>query len=258
MSGGAPRPGAAGRVALRACSRGRTAVAAVAALLAAALAAFGAVPDAARAQEPGSGTDTVEVAPPEAPAMADAPTQFRVAPYAGRLSWSDPTAPAAEPEAPGPGAVALDGSGVYGVQLESRLVPYLGFRLGASYGTSEAAAPGAGPVEVNQVLGEVSTVLRLALPTMRRAGVVPFGTAGLGTVVHDPKTPDGRQLITRSQTGFLFGAGVDADLPGVSRAGLRVEWQRAEVQLENLLDPADRSSVNREADRFVGALTWAF
>lgn len=217
-SAGGPGPAAAWRLA--------AAVALAAALLASAA--------ALRAQEPtGAG------APLEDPPMARAPQQFRVALTGGALAWGEE-----------PGRASLEDGAILGLDLERRVGPFVAFRASGGYGRSRAVNDTAS-VELNQFVGDVMASLRLGFERLRRVGVVPFGTVGLATVVHDPVSDE---LVTKSQSAVAFGGGLDADLAGPF--GFRAEWRRYVVDSEDLFDPAERTGRGRVADRFYGAVYW--
>lgn len=169
--------------------------------------------------------------------MAEAPKQFRVAVTGGALSWAEE-----------PRRGSLDNGALVGLDVERRVAGYLGFRLSGGYGRTTAANDTTS-ADLNQYVADVVAALRLAVAPLRQAGVVPFGTIGLGTVVHDPESAG---LVTKSQSAVAFGAGLDADLSGAF--GIRVEWRRYIVDGEDLFDPTDRTGVGRVADRFHGGL----
>lgn len=211
-------------------SAGGPALAAAGALAAALLASVGAL----GAQEPaGVGASLEE------PPMARAPQQFRVGLTGGALAWGEED-----------GRASLEDGAILGLDLERRVGPFLAFRVSGGYGRSTATDE-ASSVKLNQFVGDVMASLRLGFERLRRVGVVPFGTVGLATVVHDPVSDD---LVTKSQSAVAFGAGLEADLAGPF--GLRAEWRRYVVDSENLFDPADRSGRGRVADRFYGAVYW--
>jgi hypothetical protein len=178
--------------------------------------------------------------------MPTAPEQFRLSVTASALSWKDEA-----------GRAQIDGGVLAGVDVESRAGSFLAFRLSGGYGSTTATAagpPGDGIPEVtdvNQYVIDLSAVLRLGLASLERAGVVPFGVAGLGAVVHDPAF---EELVTKSQSAALFGGGVDFDFS--DDFGARAEWRRYIVDAETLFDPADRTGNDRHADRFIASLYW--
>lgn len=216
--------------------RGRP-VLALPGVLAGALAVLLAPAAAGAQEEPGPSGPPDE---PEAPAMAEAPRQFHLGLTASALSWSDAAGP------------TPDASGLVGVELERLLVRFASVRLGGAYGTSTVAgAPGA--VDVNAALFEVGLTGRLDLGPMREAGVVPSAGLGIGSVVFDPVAAD---LPTRSQNAFFYGAGIEArPLP---RIGVRAEWRRYRVEMENVFEPTDRTGSDRDADRFQASVFWTF
>lgn len=210
-------------------------------LLALCLAAL--LPLPAAGQE-GSGSET----PESGPRMADAPAQFRVGAAAGVLGWPD-------------GADrSPDDGGLFGLDLERLLLPAVAIRFGASYGTTTLPSPD-DAVAADAYLVELSGVVRAAVGPFRRTGVVPFGTLGVGSLVHDP---DREGLGTVSQNALTWGAGLEArplatvDASPLAALGLRAEWRRYQVELENALDPVDRSGRTRRGDRFFVTLFWAF
>ncbi len=191
----------------------------------------------------------------EEPAMADAPDQFRVSATGGWLAWEDPGADAGVAE-----EQRVEGAALWGVELETRVGRYLAFRLGGAYGRTSitSVGPGGDPrsVDVNQVVLELVAEPRLEVGPLRRAGVVPFGLAGLGSVIHDPSTETGEfdpPLTTRSQGSLIWGGGVDVSPPVLGGAGLRLEWRRAEVQMQPIFTPTTLEGTPRGAGRFMGS-----
>lgn len=185
------------------------------------------------------------------PAMAPTPRLFRLAASAGVLAWRDES-----------GRNEIDAAPVFGLEIESRVGPWLAFRLGGAYGlTTIVAAEGVAQdgldaaaletTDAGQYLIDLAVVPRLGLPALERAGVVPYAAVGVGAVVHDPEA---EELVTRSQNALGFGGGVDVDLGGAF--GARAEWRRYLVNAEDALTPEDREGDERAADRFWGALYW--
>lgn len=206
--------------------RGRpSAAAAAAVLLAAALLA----PRAAPAQE--------EAAPPD---MATAPRPFHLGPAVSVLTWEETE------------DSTLDDVTLWGLGVERLLGSILAVRLDGGFGSGTVSGQGRA-LDVNTYLAEVTLAVRAPLAPLNRAGVVPYAVGGAGTVVHDPSDED---LSTASQNAFSYGLGVD--VRPLERFGARLEWKRYSVELEDLLDPIDRSGTNRDADRFQAALYWAF
>lgn len=188
------------------------------------------------AQEP-EAVGPGEIPPAEEPPTARAPKQFRIAVTGGALTWAE------EPERD-----AIENGAMVGLEIERRVGPFVAFRAGGGYGRSTAANDTAA-VDLNQFLADVVASLRLAFGPLRRAGVVPFGTVGLATVVQDPES---EELATKSQSAAAFGGGLDADL--ARSLGLRAEWRRYLVDSEDLFDPTDRTGKGRVVDRFYGGL----
>lgn len=173
--------------------------------------------------------------------MAEAPDRFRIAPSVSWLSWEE-------------GAPEVAGAALLGLDLESRVAPYLGFRLDGSRGRTEIVGADRS-VDAIQWMAELAAVLRASFAPLERSGVVPFGVVGAGTVVHDPDADD---LITRSQTAVSWGGGLEVD-PGIHRnVAVRLEWRRSEVQLEEMFVPTERDATGRSANRLIGTLSWAF
>lgn len=175
----------------------------------------------------------------EAPEMAEPPLQFKVAVAAGLLRWKET---AERPD--------LDDGALLGLDVESEVGRFAAFRLSGAYGRTSAAAGGMA-TDVNQYVADLAGVLRLGAEPLVEAGVVPFGVLAVATVVHDPVD---EELITKSQSAWGFGAGVDLDLS--SRLGARAEWRRYRVNTEDLFDPASRTGRERTADRLFASLYW--
>lgn len=172
--------------------------------------------------------------------LVEAPRPFRLAATGSALLWEE--APTRSPE---------DGS-VWGLDVERLLLPYAFARLGGAFGTTTVVS-GDRSADVNTYLAEVVVGPRLALPGLRRVGVVPFAAVGVGTVVHDP-TEDG--LSTRSQNAFSWGAGVEWSFR--PQLGVRAEWRRYSADLEDIFAELDRTGESRDADRLQISVFWAF
>lgn len=189
------------------------------------------------AAQAGAGGEGAERAPPEEPPMAAAPDQFRLGLTGAALWWP------VEPE-----RARVGDDGVVGIEVERRVGRFVAFRASGAYGRTTAAS-GEASTRLNQYLIDVLANLRLDVGPAHRAGVVPFGTIGLGSVIHDPEAGD---LVTKSQSAAVVGAGLDVDL---SRAfELRAEWRRYLVDSEDLFDPADRAGRGRPAHRLQAGL----
>mgnify|MGYP006295352093 CR=1 FL=1 len=190
------------------------------------------------------------------PPMADAPDQFRVSALAGWVGWDD---------ADGAGEQEVDGGSLLGLDLETRVSRYLAFRFGGGFGkTTITGTDGDGAsqtADANQYLLELTAEPRLAVGPLARTGVVPFGIVGAGSVVHDPSTEPGEfdpSLPTRSQGSLILGGGVEVSPPALGGFGLRVEWRRAEVQMQSLFAVTAREGTGRTSDRILGSLYWSF
>lgn len=171
--------------------------------------------------------------------MAEAPLQFRLSGTSGIFFWGE------EEDVP-----KLDDLALFGLDIESRVVPALAFRLGVFYGRTSAADDTLS-VDVNQWMIELMAVGRLALRPLVRAGVVPFGLIGLGSVILDPSSDDFR---TRSQGAFSIGGGIDLESRG--RWGGRIEYRHYSVSLEDVLDPLDRQGETLSADLILASIYW--
>lgn len=187
-----------------------------------------------------AGQQEGEAAEEDEPILVEAPRPFRLSASASALLWED--AATRHPE---------DGS-LWGLEVGRHLLRWAFVRLGGAFGTTTVNS-GDRSADANTYLVEVVGGPRLALPELRDVGVVPFAAAGVGTVVHDPR-PEG--LVERSQNAFTWGLGVEWTL----RAGLgvRAEWRRYTVDLQDVFSQVDRSGVGRDADRFQLSVFWAF
>lgn len=184
---------------------------------------------------------------PGDPDMATAPAQFRVGVTGSHLGWS------------GGGQTTPDDGGLWGLELERLLLPAAAIRLEASHGTTTLVSSDDAVNARTYLLG-VTGVARLALDPLESVGLVPFGTLGVGSVVHDPDRDD---LTTASQNTLTWGAGLEARpfravASRLAPVGLRVEWRRYQVELENVFDPVDLTSRTRHANRVSASLFWAF
>lgn len=213
--------------------RGPLAAALVALLLAAAGALL--APGEAVAQE---GEDVGEGE--DEPILVEAPRPFRLSASGSALLWEE--AATRSPE---------DGS-LWGLEVERLLLRWAFVRLGGAFGTTTVSS-GDRAADVNTYLFEVVGGARLAFGELRRIGVVPFVAAGVGSMVHDPR-PEG--LVERSQNSFTWGLGAEWSLrPDL---GVRAEWRRYAVDLQDVFSQVDRTGEGRDADRFQLSVFWAF
>lgn len=173
------------------------------------------------------------------PPMASSPRAFRVGVGLGLVTWSD------EPE-----RAALEEALTAGVEVESRVLAWLGFRVGVAYGRTEAVQPGR-RTGVAQYAVDLAAALHPPPSMLGGWPVAPFLATGVASVVQDPAA-DG--LSTRSQGAFTYGGGVEWDPPG--RFGGRAEWRRYSVAAQDLFDPVDRTSTRRAAHRFAVSALW--
>lgn len=177
--------------------------------------------------------------------MPEAPRQFRLSVSASGFLWEDG------------GEVRPGDLTLWGLDLERIVARHLSVRAAVGYGRGSAAGPSRS-TDVATYLVEVAAEGRLAVDPFREGAITPFALLGVGSVVHDPAAGD---LTTRSQNALSFGAGVEAGLAALgapASVGLRLEWRRYRVSLENLFDPTDRSGSDRRADRIVGTAFWEF
>jgi opacity protein-like surface antigen len=204
---------------------------------------LGALPDPGVAQEapPAARDTTVE------PEMAKAPLQFRLSATAGAFLWGEKE-----------GVVSLANLANFGIDIESRIVPAFAVRFGASYGSTTASDDTAS-IGVNQWEFGVQFVGRVAVAPFTKAGFVPYGFVGAGAISLDPRTdpnnPAEDDLITRSQSAFALGGGIDIE-PGSGRWGGRVEYRHYRVSLEDPFDPVDRTSDTLGADAIIASIYW--
>lgn len=175
----------------------------------------------------------------DVPAMAESPRQFHLGLTAGGMTWADD-------------ALAIDGTALFGLDVERLLARWASVRLAGAYGSTTVSGPERA-VPVNAAVFEVGFTFRAALASLRRAHVVPFAAFSLGSVVFDPEAAD---LATRSQNALSYGAGVEF-LP-LPRIGFRAEWRRYEVEIENLFEPIDRTGTSRHGDRIQASIFWTF
>lgn len=174
------------------------------------------------------------------PMLVEAPRPFRLSASGSALLWED-----AATRSP------ADGS-LWGLEVGRHVLRWAFVRLGGAFGTTTLNSGGRS-ADTNTYLVEVLGGPRLALPNLRRIGVVPFAAVGVGSVVHDPR-PDG--LVDRSQNAFTWGAGVEWSLR--PELGARAEWRRYSVDLQDVFDRVDRTGEGRDADRFQLSVFWAF
>lgn len=178
--------------------------------------------------------------------LVEAPFQFRVGPTVGDLSWD---------AAAGTGAQRMDDAVMWGLDVASVVGRYAGFRLGGAVGSNSISEVGRedSGIDAVQYLVDVVAEGRLAVGPLHEAGVIPIVSVGGGAVIHDP-APD--SLVTRSQSAFIWGIGVDARI--LDRVGARAEWRRVQAEIQSILDPLDRSGTTRFADRWFLGAYWAF
>jgi opacity protein-like surface antigen len=174
------------------------------------------------------------------PILVEAPRPFRLSASASALLWED--AATRSPE---------DGS-LWGLEVGRHVLRWAFVRLGGAFGTTTLSSGGRS-ADTNTYLFEVVGGPRLALRGLRRIGVVPFAAVGVGSVIHDPR-PDG--LVDRSQNAFTWGAGVGWTLR--PELGVRAEWRRYSVDLQDVFNRIDRTGEGRDADRFQLSVFWAF
>ena len=177
----------------------------------------------------------------DVPPMAETPRQFRLSITGSGLTWDDD-----------PG-LSVDGTALFGIDVERLLTRFASVRLAGSYGSTSVTGPDGATASVNAGVAELSLAGRLALPSLRRAGVVPFAGVGVGSVVFDPELGD---LPTRSQNTLVYGGGLEAQ--PFPRIGFRAEWKHYAAELENLFEPTDRTGSDRDGDRFQASVFWTF
>lgn len=190
------------------------------------------------------------------PAMADAPDQFRASVTAGWMAWDEPEAAGGE---------RVDTGALLGIDLETRVSRWVSFRFGVGYGRTTITGPDQSgttrTVDANQVVLELIAEPRLGVGPLSRAGVVPFGLLGVGSVVHDPSAEEGTfdpALPSRSQGSLMYGGGVEVAPEALGDLGVRLEWRRTDVQLQRTFVLTARDGASRGADRFMGSIYWSF
>ena len=174
--------------------------------------------------------------------MPEAPEQFRVGLTLGNLDWTE--------KAP---LNAVEDGAVWGLEVETLVHPFLGFRFGVGRSRPEVRS-GLDRASVDQYLVELLAGLRFPVGPLRRLELVPFLTGGYGSVVHAPDDRD--DLITKNQSSYLLGGGVEYN--GLPEVGVRGEWRRARIEFNDLFDPEDRGAAMREADRWILGVYWRF
>lgn len=215
-----------------AAGAGRGLPAGAAVLLAAAAGLLAVAPPLA-AQHGGDAAEEEEL-------LVEAPRPYRLAGSGSALLWDE--AATRKPE---------DGS-LWGLELERLVLEWAFARLGGFFGTSTVTSGGRS-ADVNSYLFEVAAGPRIALRELRRAGVVPFASVGIGTLVHDP---DDDGLASRSQNVFSWGGGVEWSVrPSL---GVRAEWRRYSADLEDIFADVDRTGEVRDAHRLQIAVFWSF
>lgn len=172
--------------------------------------------------------------------IAPAPLQFRLAVTGGPFLWK--SAPSRVP----------DNSAAWGIDVERILFRYLSLRLGASY-LPTRVEHAAGSTDVRGYLLDVIAEPRIVVDPLERAGVVPFLTVGVGTLVLDPRQAG---LPTRSENAFALGGGFEVRV--LPRIGARAEWRRYSVALQSLFDPTLRTAEAHHANRLLVSLYWTF
>lgn len=204
-------------------------------LLALALAGGGILAAAAdvAAQEEDAAEDEEEL-------LVEAPRPFRLSASGSAMLWEE--AATRSPD---------DGS-LWGLEVERLVLRWAFVRVGGAFGTSTVTS-GDRSADVNTYLVEVLGGPRLSLRELRRIGVIPFASVGVGSVVHDPRE-DG--LADRSQNAFTWGLGVEWSVrPDL---GVRAEWRRYSADLQDIFEQIDLTGENRDADRLQISVFWAF
>jgi hypothetical protein len=191
----------------------------------------------ASARDSAASADSAAAYGPEVP---PAPRQFRLGVTGGALLWN------------GSATRTPRNASIWGLDIGRKLGRYLSFRLDLAY-TPERVVDGADSTDVHGYLIDIVAEPRLAVDPLLRAGVVPFGEVGLGTLVFDPSQSG---LPTRSQNAIVLGGGVEAILS--SRWGGRVEWRHYSVQMQSLFDVTNLDAVGRGANRVTASLFWTF
>lgn len=176
------------------------------------------------------------------PPMPGAPKRLRVDLAVGGFDWDENGA-----------LPQVEGVVIWGAELETLVHPLLSFRLGVGYGRPEIRS-GQDRLSADQYIVELLANLRAPFGAPGRAGVVPFLTGGYGSVVHVPR--DRGDLITKNQSAYVFGAGVEYD--ALADVGFRAEWRRTRVEFIDVFDPEDRDAVMRDVDRWVLGAYWKF
>ncbi|MDT8340581.1 MAG: porin family protein [Longimicrobiales bacterium] len=182
---------------------------------------------------------------PDDPAMPEAPPRFSLLLGAGVWRWD--AAPA--------GTGSVDDATGLALELETRLTPWLAFRLGGGLAAPSIEGTGAEAgdrLDADQYHVEVDAVLRAPWP-LARWRVTPYMLGGVGSVIHDP---DRDGLGTRNQSLWTVGAGAEWD--ALERVGVRFDWRHAQVELGDIFDPLERDSATVGADRWSLGAYWRF
>ena len=176
----------------------------------------------------------------DVPEVAEAPRSFRIGVAGSAMLWEE-----AEARAPEDGAL-------WGVDVERILFRYASVRLDLAYGAGTVRDSGSA-IDVTTWLAELLLTARVAPQVLERAGVIPFLAGGVGTLVHDPEVEG---LPTASQNALSWGLGVQVE--PFERLGVRAEWRRYDVDLEDLSEAIDRSGLSRSASRLQATVFWIF
>lgn len=209
---------------MRGSVAGGIAAAVVAALLPAGAAAQGEAPPA----------------PPPAGFVAS-PRAYALGAAVGSLEWDDPA--------------PYDDLFVAGLAVERRLWPGVRGRAAIAAGSTELLAVSPA-VDVWVMTFDLQVVLAPELGPFRAIGVVPYGVAGVGSLVTNPTGDGADDLPTRSQSQLTYGGGV--------RVRLGERWEASgegtvgRVRLADPIEAEERESDPIHNTRWEGRLSWLF
>lgn len=159
----------------------------------------------------------------------------------GSLRWDD--------------AAPYDDLVVTSLSIERTLWRWLRGRAGMGYGTTTLDA-GLG-VDTRVYAFDLQVVLIPAVGPLERIGILPYGVAGVGSLVTDPAgDPEGLEPVTRSQSQVTYGGGVRARLH--ERWEARAEATGISLRLADPLDGEERETSTIHNLRWEGRLSWIF
>ena len=141
------------------------------------------------------------------------------------------------------------------VAIERRLWTGIRGRAAMGFGSTELAAE-EGPVDTNVYSFDLHVLLAPDFGAVGDLGVMPYALLGVGSLVTDPSSEQGRDFATRSQSQVTYGGGVTARL--FERWEARGEVAASSLRLANPFEAEDRETGTIHNLRWEGRISWLF